>query len=475
MKQFKGNVKIPIGSELSNEVAFPVDLLHNWLQKLINEHSESYGTPPELWATVFLSGISAAAGKKFKLITGNYSNYPQLWLMVIGPSGTGKSDPFRVAFKRLSEINEKRYATYKSAREEWKANEEKGEKPHWKQVLVNDTTPEALFATLQVADNGLTLYRDELSGWFSDFGRYNKSGEVGHYLSIFDNNSFSINRKNDDPLLIPKPLLNIFGTIQPSVLENVLNKNNAEQSGFAQRFSYLYPNFPPRKYKKISKVPSLSTYNEFIDKLSNNEFDGLTELSVDADLEYGKFYDEMECLRAKSDDFWAAVYSKAQIQVLRLALVVKIARLEDERNTGYIELKDIQAAIGMQKYFIQSLMKFKEECGEPILRQSDVIKDIYKVKPDASPTDIGKVFGVSKQYASKIGKELKVDKLTVDNNENPIQEPISEELTVNHEKDTDKREVDSRKDINPTTAIVYEHSQPSTRQLKLFQDERQYL
>ena len=55
MKQFKDNVKIPTGSELSNEVTFPVHLSPNWLQKLINEHSESYGTPPELWATAFLS------------------------------------------------------------------------------------------------------------------------------------------------------------------------------------------------------------------------------------------------------------------------------------------------------------------------------------------------------------------------------------------------------------------------------------
>ena len=184
----------------------------------------------------------------------------------------------------------------------------------------------------------------------------------------------------------------------------MLNKNNAEQSGFAQRFLYLYPDFPPRKYKKISKPPSLSIYNEFIDQLSKDKFDGLTELSVDADLEYGKFYDDMEYLRAKSDDFWAAVYSKAQIQVLRLALVVKIARLVDERNTGYTELKDIQAAIRMQKYFIQSLIKFKEECGEPILRQSDVIKNIYKVKPDASPTDIGKLFGYQNNMQAKLAK-----------------------------------------------------------------------
>ena len=42
---------------------------------------------------------------------------------MVGSSGTGKY-AFKVAFDRLSEINEKRYVTYKSEREEWKAREE---------------------------------------------------------------------------------------------------------------------------------------------------------------------------------------------------------------------------------------------------------------------------------------------------------------------------------------------------------------
>ena len=40
-----------------------------------------------------------------------------------------------------------------------------------------------------------------------------------------------------------------------------------------------------------------------------------------------------------------------------------------------------------------------------------------------------------KQYASKIGKELKVDKLTVDNSETPLQEPLKDIIDVNHKKD----------------------------------------
>ena len=125
---------------------------------------------------------SHSIGKRMYLTVGNYKNYPQLWVIVVGSSGTGKSDAGRVAFRRISEIDTERYIRYQEEYKEWEAEEKQGRPPRWEQMLINDTTPEAMFNALSHAENGLTLNRDELSGWFSDFGRYNKSGEVGHYL-----------------------------------------------------------------------------------------------------------------------------------------------------------------------------------------------------------------------------------------------------------------------------------------------------
>ena len=108
------------GKEKSSDTKseFPIHLLPGWLQKAIKEHSESYGTPPELWAVAFLSGIAAAACKRIKITSGNYTNYPQLWIMVVGSSGTGKSEACRVAFRRLSEIDAQRYARYQEEYQE---------------------------------------------------------------------------------------------------------------------------------------------------------------------------------------------------------------------------------------------------------------------------------------------------------------------------------------------------------------------
>lgn len=404
---------------------FPFNELPEWLQFVVGDCVISYGTPPELWAMAFLCGISAASGKKFKLVTGNYVNYPQLWVMVIGRSGDGKSEAFRVAFRELLNIDEQNYAKYQLDYQDWEQLGKNGTPPFWKQSIINDSTPEALFMALSMADNGLTLYRDELSGWFRDIGRYNNSGEVGHYTSIFDNQTFSINRKNDRPRLIGNPLMNICGTIQPGVLRDVLSMNNAEESGFAQRFLYLYPDFKSRDFYVQRKKPDVSPYNNVIRTIVEYSSKMELHLSHEAEKDYASFFREIEAERVKSDDFWAAVYSKAEIQTLRLALTVKIARLMDDPSAE-VSSKDMQAAIGITKYCISSLRKFKREIKTPT-KKADIIRGIFEINPDANHYRIAEILDVSRQYVSRHYKDVKVARL-----------PVAKPETVSESGITDK-------------------------------------
>lgn len=382
------------------KTTFPTDLLPEWLQSTIRDHAESYGTPEELWAVAFLTAIATASGKRMFLTVGNYKNYPQLWIIIVGSSGTGKSDAGRVAFRRISEIDAERYIRYQEEYKEWEAEEKQGRPPHWEQMLINDTTPEAMFNALSYSENGLTLNRDELSGWFSDFGRYNKSGEVGHYLSIFDNQTFSINRKKEQPQLITEPFLNIYGTIQPSVLSELLTKNNFEQSGFAQRFMFLYPDFPTRKYKRGGSTPDSDAFDNMIDQIESYSGSEMT-LSEEAENVYERFYNQMEERRTTANDFWSAVFSKAQIQVLRLALTVKIARLSEEPNTEVSEM-DMVAGVGMMEYFIKSLEKFKVQQREEASTKRDLILQIFAENPEANQTKVAEMLGVSREYVNRV-------------------------------------------------------------------------
>ena len=396
-------ITIPPHSRLNSDTLFPIELLPGWMQEVVEECTLSYGTPAELWASAFLSGIASASGKRFKLFTGNYTNYPQLWVIVLGTSGTGKSEPFKLAMRPIEEYDKGSYILYQMEHQEWEVNKKIGVEPTWKQSIIGDTTPEALFAVLKDADNGLSLYRDELSGFFQDIGRYNKSGEVGHYLSIFDNASFPINRKTQKPLLITDPSLNIFGTIQPSVLKNVLNDSDADASGFAQRFLYLYPDFPIKNYNPDQV--KLETYNKYVSNIQGIqklEKQPDRYLTAEAESFYSDFYNELELLRHNANEFWASVYSKAQIQVLRLALTIHIARLS-ESNSDSVEAKDMQCAIGMTRYFNESLKKFRDETKEvKPLKAVDIIKEIFKLIPDANQTRVAEIFNVTQPYINRI-------------------------------------------------------------------------
>jgi hypothetical protein len=53
-------------------------------------------------------------------------------------------------------------------------------RPARPRILIGDTTPEAVAATLSATPKGLILYRDELAGWIGGFDRYSRgSGERG--------------------------------------------------------------------------------------------------------------------------------------------------------------------------------------------------------------------------------------------------------------------------------------------------------
>jgi len=415
-------VIIPTATATENtqeQTSFPTDLLPEWLQSTIVDHAESYGTPQELWAVAFLTAIATASGKRMFLTVGNYKNYPQLWTIIVGSSGTGKSDAGRVAFRRISEIDAERYIIYQEEYKEWEVEEKQGTPPHWEQMLINDTTPEAMFNALSYAENGLTLNRDELSGWFSDFGRYNKSGEVGHYLSIFDNQTFSINRKKEQPQLITEPFLNIYGTIQPSVLSELLTKNNFEQSGFAQRFMFLYPEFPTRKYKRDSTTPDSEIFDNIIDEIASYGGGGEMTLSKDAEDIYEQFYNDMEARRTQANDFWSAVFSKAQIQVLRLALTVKIARLTEEPTPEVSEM-DMMAGVGMMEYFINSLEKFKSKQREEVTSKKDLILTIFAQNPEMNQTRVAEMVGVTREY---VNRTIRSSQVTGHNEVEPL--PVS--------------------------------------------------
>ena len=104
------------------QIPFPVNSLPEPLLSFVKEVSDVYSVPPEFPACAVLGAGSAAIQKKIHLHNGKYINFPQLWLMLVAPPGVGKSEPLKIAFRKLSEIDKTSYDFYIQEMEQWKSD-----------------------------------------------------------------------------------------------------------------------------------------------------------------------------------------------------------------------------------------------------------------------------------------------------------------------------------------------------------------
>lgn len=398
---------------------FPVTSLPEPLQSFVNEISNVYSVPPEFPACAALSATGASIQKKIHLHNGKYTNYPQLWLMLVAPPGIGKSEPLDIAFRKLTEKDKTSYENYSLAMENWKADcisarknkTVEPEKPVYKQLLINDFTPESLFDTIFKNNNSIALFRDELSGWFSDFGRYNKSGEMGHYLSMFNNADFKINRKTQEPLLISKPFFQVIGSIQPDILSAALKNQHLIENGFASRFLFALPKRIKKPYYSDLYVDQeiIRRYNELIEHLQKIPYVyEPVKLSIEAKRLFVDFANDLtDKSNNCNENYLKAVYAKMEIHVLRIAIALHVVEsvYNDELWDGNKILPHtMQNAINIANYFIGTSLILYNQNDISNYTLTDAIRLIYDRKGIINKQAFADSIGVSRQFISKLCK-----------------------------------------------------------------------
>lgn len=396
---------------------FPTEGMPKVILDCMQDMSNVYTSPIEFFALSFLVACCGAVRKKAVLDDGKYQNFPQIWGMNVAPSGIGKTEPDKKAFKTLIDYDVDSYQSYKTYVKDWKADciaskktkNPEPPKPTLKQLLIDDCTPEALYCALE--DNtGLTMHSDELNTWFNNIGRYAKNGEVGRYLSIFDNTSFPINRKNDEPRLVKDPLLNIFGGIQPEVLVETLQLNQMRKNGFAQRFLYAFPDRVIKSYycDLSPNFHFVSEYESLIKYLYNTNF-GTLYLSKESKAIFITFANEMtDKCNSTDSDYLKSMYSKFNIHCLRLALILElISTYPHGLKFNSISCDTMAYAISLCRYFIACGLKIDQlnSTGNAINSLNKVIVAKYLVdKIGYSEKKAAEILNISQQY---INREIK--------------------------------------------------------------------
>lgn len=258
---------------------------------------------------------------------------------------------------------------------------------------------------------------DELKSFIDSLGRYSKGGngagaELSQLLSIWSNVGFAINRKSEDTKLIDDPAMCINGGIQPELLSKTFGTDALMDSGFTQRFLFVYPDkgtFIKRCDRKFMTPEMRGNWSDIIGRLFNMQ-PSILQLSHEANRLYSNFADENDMRAdAEEDCYIGGMIQKMNIHTLRLAIMAHL--LSNHWNEPVITKEGMEYTIRLANYFTQIHI----ERIYPLLRESavsqrpmtnaDLLRAVNRQFKIKSQNSLAEALGVSQQYVNKILKE----------------------------------------------------------------------
>ena len=348
------NSKLGIEVSVANNLLqspppFPIDVFPERCHKAILEIQRAHATPVEIPGVALLAEASACIGRTRGIrIKEGWVEHANLWLAIVGKSGLGKSPVVRAIQRPVFSAEKKWYAKYQEDLRVYEQEMEnrrgtRGQErlllppppaaPIWRQLIVDDTTTEALTDVLDGNPRGILWNRDELSGLILDLDKYSgkDGGTKSRLMSAYDSGPWKVNRKDKSKkAFIPQATLSIFGTIQPQALPTIFSNLDAA-TGFLPRFIFINASLkePPLWTDRTVSGETheyLASLVEGLLSLNFNDCGGpsIVEVSPQAKAVYQEWYDEqvMEPWVDTSAEVYEAVLAKLRGQCLRLALIL---------------------------------------------------------------------------------------------------------------------------------------------------------
>lgn len=377
---------------------FPVDAFPPAMREFVVETAESIGCDESFVALPILAALAGVIGNtRVILLKRGWVEPAVVWAVIIGESGTTKSPALfaalwmilkrqKAALKAHQEAlrqYEQDVMRHEAAVAEWKSNAKKAQgrdvpppeapnEPVCERFWVSDITIEALAATLQNAQRGLMLIRDELAGWIKSFDQYKggRGGDVAHWLTLHGARDLIVDRKGGGTVYVPRAAVSIAGSIQPEIFARALAREHHED-GLAAR---ILPAMPPRRSEQWteSEVPEplLLQTAELFDALyalqpgideNNDPTPVVLPLTSEAKRAWIDFHDEHGREQAELSGDLAAAWSKLKGYAARFALILQIAR---DPASHCVDIEAMTAGIRLSRWFGQETRRVCTVLGE---------------------------------------------------------------------------------------------------------------
>lgn len=155
------------------------------LQRVVFDVTNGYQCSRDFVVASMFVAAATMLGKRVSYEFNNYTNFPGLWVAIVGNSASGKTAPLSFFFNPIELMERKAFEAYHNEMRHWEKTEisDRGAKPEYRHNLINNPTDESVLHELSV--NGSVCWKvDELRTMFDSWGKYSKSGGVG-LLAIF--------------------------------------------------------------------------------------------------------------------------------------------------------------------------------------------------------------------------------------------------------------------------------------------------
>ncbi|TWT92458.1 hypothetical protein Pla108_40840 [Botrimarina colliarenosi] len=379
---------------------FPTHLLPAPFRDLVVESASAVGCDEIMVVLPGLAALASAIGAtRVAKIKDSWKPASVLWCVLVAPSGVTKSQgrtfvlaPILARQRRAMKEYEDRMSAfsvldseYKRDVKAWEKSKDGGpppeapEKPVVAEFVISDATVESLIHTLQNNPRGVLLERDELAAWLGSFDKYNSgSGDAQNWINCFGAGYMKVNRSGlAKPKYVNRAAVSVSGTIQPQILEKMLEGDNTD-SGFAARLLMARPPLRAKQWTDTDVSPA--TEKRFADRVAD-----LLDLEFAVDQE-GEIYPQSIPLSSAARARFAAFVNKHGIEGLtrgdseraahakleeyavRLALVLQ---LTEDPDAAEISDHWIEVGIELVGWFGNEAARFYRGAGETPEEKAD--------------------------------------------------------------------------------------------------------
>lgn len=368
---------------------FPLDYVFpSALKTIVDELDTCQGFPKEFTGCSMLYAISVAMGNNFHVkVRNGFIMNCSLYIVLVGPAGSKKSQPLKFAIKPLQENDKRTYRDFVEQKTKYDSIKKQSEKermeqgisdplePRLIQLIVNDSTMESLQETLKYNPKGIGVWYDEWRDWYLNLDRFNSGSNKPKYLSLWDGSSISVNRKGGLPIRIDNPFVSLAGTTQTELLNDLYQGENAV-SGFLDRFLICNPKDLKRKSigdNELSVQIELNWHKLINDILQFesriDEFGVVTPRIIPYARECRKYLDEFEIyingsINQERSPAIKSYYSKVETYTHRFALIIQmIAHYYESESINEISVTSLLRARKLMDYFSNNIIEIlkKEE------------------------------------------------------------------------------------------------------------------